>query len=184
MIHEVISWSDAKAKGLRFFFDGTLCKQGHVSPRYVSSRGCKECSFVSAERWKRDNRNKCNAYSKKRRKEHPEKCRAADQRWQQENHHKTAFYARRRRFIKRNNGGSHTLDELADILKMQKGRCAYFWRCGVKFKKGQGEVDHIIPISRGGTDDRRNIQILCYSCNRQKWATDQIEFMQSHGRLL
>ena len=30
------------------------------------------------------------------------------------------------------------------------------------------EVDHIIPVSRGGTSDRENLQALCRSCNRRK----------------
>jgi hypothetical protein len=32
------------------------------------------------------------------------------------------------------------------------------------------EVDHIVPISQGGTADLDNLQILCVSCNRRKRA--------------
>lgn len=81
--------------------------------------------------------------------------------------------------------GSHTVEEIQEIFKSQNKKCAYFWMCGQKFKLfSEGEVDHIIPISKGGTDDRRNLQILCYSCNRKKCATDQIDFMRAKGRLL
>lgn len=31
-----------------------------------------------------------------------------------------------------------------------------------------GEVDHIIPRSRGGQNDPRNLMLLCRQCNRQK----------------
>ena len=39
-------------------------------------------------------------------------------------------------------------------------------RCG---KRGK-HVDHIIPISAGGTHDERNLQTLCHSCHAKKTA--------------
>ena len=30
------------------------------------------------------------------------------------------------------------------------------------------EVDHVIPISRGGTDDISNLKTACFKCNRGK----------------
>jgi len=48
------------------------------------------------------------------------------------------------------------------IIQNGSGRCAY---CGSTEKL---EIDHIIPLARGGTNDSDNLQVLCRSCNRRK----------------
>lgn len=73
---------------------------------------------------------------------------------------------RRHRIRKYNNGGSHTLGDW-DNLKAQ-----YNWTCP-SCKKREPEIklseDHIIPVSKGGSDNIENIQPLCHSCNCKKW---------------
>jgi 5-methylcytosine-specific restriction endonuclease McrA len=41
-----------------------------------------------------------------------------------------------------------------------------------------------MPLARGGTNHRRNIQILCPSCNLRKGWKHPIDFAQEMGRLL
>ena len=41
-------------------------------------------------------------------------------------------------------------------------------RMGVFFKNKRFEIDHIIPVSRGGKDELENLRLSCIRCNRSK----------------
>lgn len=49
-----------------------------------------------------------------------------------------------------------------EVWRRDQGRCI---ECG---SKEFLEFDHIIPISKGGSNTTRNIQLLCQTCNRKK----------------
>ncbi len=51
----------------------------------------------------------------------------------------------------------------AEVLLRDGARCR---RCRTAANL---EVDHIIPISKGGTTEESNLQTLCRRCNRRKW---------------
>ena len=34
------------------------------------------------------------------------------------------------------------------------------------------EVDHIVPVAQGGTDDLTNLEAICTSCHREKTARE------------
>ena len=48
------------------------------------------------------------------------------------------------------------------VWRRDEGKCVY---CGCRENL---EFDHIIPVSKGGSNTERNIQILCEECNRKK----------------
>ena len=48
------------------------------------------------------------------------------------------------------------------LIKEHGGKCAI---CGAKMNL---EIDHIIPVSKGGRENESNMQVLCRSCNSRK----------------
>lgn len=51
-----------------------------------------------------------------------------------------------------------------EVWRRDKGRCV---DCGGRERL---EFDHIIPVSRGGSNTARNIELRCVVCNRRKGA--------------
>jgi 5-methylcytosine-specific restriction endonuclease McrA len=110
-----------------------------------------------------------------------EKIKADKIRWREENRDAHRAQRRNRKARKRANGGSHTAADVAEILLMQGRKCAY---CRARLKGKAYHVDHIIPLAKGGRNDRRNLQILCIQCNLSKSALDPLDFMRLKGKLL
>ena len=50
------------------------------------------------------------------------------------------------------------------VWRRDEGKCV---ECGSQEKL---EYDHIIPVSKGGSNTARNVQLLCEKCNREKAA--------------
>jgi hypothetical protein len=58
MENQIIRLDQAKALGLKFYFTGTPCKNGHVAPRYASTRQCSECIKQHSKKWDSENRSR------------------------------------------------------------------------------------------------------------------------------
>ena len=70
---------------------------------------------------------------------------------------------------------------LPQLHKDQKSKCMY---CGTRIRAGDGEVDHKKPFSRNGSDQYRNLQLLCGQCNRRKGALTDAQFKQRFKAIL
>lgn len=55
-------------------------------------------------------------------------------------------------------------EDIQRIAFSQKNRCAY---CQCRLVKNR-HIDHIIPVSKGGSNWPRNLQLLCAPCNQSK----------------
>lgn len=160
----------------------------------VSSR-CMECAKAATREWERNNQERKNANSKqwaaankdKRRetarkyqsKVGREEMAAKLRKWRQENPEANRAALARRRARKKNAGGDYTADDVFALARLQRNRCA----CCMKSLSTGFHVDHVVPLSKGGRNDRTNLQLLCPPCNLSKNARDPVEFMQSRGFL-
>jgi 5-methylcytosine-specific restriction endonuclease McrA len=104
-------------------------------------------------------------YVKKWNKANPEKVKKSRQKYRKKNIERYREWNRSHRVLKMNCKGTHTFGEW-ELLKKQYG-----YSC-VRCKKCEPEIklteDHIIPLSKGGSDYIENIQPLCGSCNSKK----------------
>ena len=110
---------------------------------------------------------------------------ASAKRWAQANPDKAREYyrlnARNRRAQKKNSGGRHTVADLAEIFAGQRGLCVY---CRADLTKTEKHVDHIVPLAKGGSNGRENLQYLCRPCNQAKSAKHPNDFARERGLLL
>ena len=127
-----------------------------------------------------ENRDEILATAKAYRAANKEACRARVKDWFQRNPNKARLYNATRRGLLRSAEGTFTTEDLAEIRKRQRDRCAY---CRAKLE-GAGHLDHITAVSKGGSNWPRNLQWLCATCNVSKHDKDAIDFAQTRGLLL
>ena len=198
MADKIITCAEARAQGLSHYFTGKPCKRGHIAKRAVVRRGCVECTKITNtasyhrphvkkrhKAYREANKERLNEQIANWQAANREKRREDNRRWYYRDiqHARTVHLEKvhRRRAIKNAAEGSHTKEQLADLLKRQNHRCAY---CEADLRKVTKHADHIVAIINGGSDDISNIQYLCAPCNWSKGAKDPLDFAQELGLLL
>lgn len=84
--------------------------------------------------------------------------------WRSENKEKTKMYSENRRaLILGVEGNGITVEEWETIKNEAGNRCSY---CRQKSDKLQ--MDHVVPVSKGGSHNAENITPACPSCNQSK----------------
>lgn len=73
--------------------------------------------------------------------------------------------------------GKHTADDLRLLYELQEERCAY---CGITLH-GEYHVDHMMPVSRGGSNWPDNLAVSCEECNLSKGAKTLDEWTAMRG---
>jgi 5-methylcytosine-specific restriction endonuclease McrA len=71
----IITRAEAKSRGLKRWFSGDPCKQGHVAERSTATGVCVECRLASVKAWGEANPDKVSAYKKKHHEANKDKIR-------------------------------------------------------------------------------------------------------------
>jgi 5-methylcytosine-specific restriction endonuclease McrA len=92
--------------------------------------------------------------------------------WRRANRDRRTQYANRRRALKSVGGKTHSIDEWKALIKRRDGRCFYCGRRDLPLTR-----DHMIPLTRGGSDAIENIVPACRPCNSAKGTKTTDEFL-------
>lgn len=163
----------------------TKCGQEKGKEEFTKDRGrkdglnpwCRGCTRANNRRVYAQKREHYQEKHKEYNAAHPEKIQAANRRYYERNkdevnakaiafdkaHPELARERWRRRYVREANAeGSHAVEEWEEVLAAADDKCLV---CGTDENITK---DHIVPLSRGGTDYIENIQPLCHSCNASK----------------
>lgn len=180
----------AKAAGLKHYFTGKPCKRGgHIDKRFVSSFMCMTCGREKASAAFRsltsDKREARREYERQRwqdpkaREQSRGYARQAAERIKKSIRNRAWKKANRASCTDRQNERNAKLYtvfieevSLEFLFERDHGRCQL---CGYKLSMETKRPDprtptrdHIIPLSKGGTHERTNMQLACDVCNVRK----------------
>jgi 5-methylcytosine-specific restriction endonuclease McrA len=124
--------------------------------------------YQQTEKWKRL-REPSRVRARERYWEHPDAQRAKDKAWRDANPDKVRSYWSRsdavRRMAVQDMEAEHV--SRAYIITRDGSRCHI---CGKKCRSSEIHLDHLVPISRGGTHTAANLRVACAHCNLSRGA--------------
>ena len=179
---KAISRKAAVEKGLNRYYTGVPCPKGHVCIRIVRNYACYVCEREKVRRqqlkkpelWRKNarawgvaNRERKQANVRRWKEANPERYKEIQKRaarkWGQTHRDTARAISQRRRSRKINATGTHGRHDIQYLKDTQKS-CL----CGDSFAKVKSTIDHVVPLSRGGSNWLSNLQLLCQPCNDSK----------------
>lgn len=112
----------------------------------------KKRFIQKAKQWRTDNKKQTLLSQQK-----------STKKWKSRNKDAVLVSNANRRALKKSAQGSYTKEQWQDLKRKYK------YRCAICKKKKPLTQDHIIPLSKGGSNFISNIQPLCKSCNCAKY---------------
>lgn len=112
----------------------------------------------------------------------PERAKAAQKAWREANAIARRSAAAVRRARQSGSPDRYTKADIEFLLNLQRSKCAHSW-CRSPLRK-KYHIDHIKPLAIGGSNGRKNLQLLCAPCNLRKGPKHPVDFAQQNGALL
>lgn len=193
----IMTRSEARAAGLLYYDEGLRpCPKGHFPiKKLVSNGACLACQREHATGYRKTRPDACKKAKLTYKAKHPERVlqqaretywrtkeafSERHRRWLQKNPERSRGYEAKRRALKAGGNGQYTPEDVARLLELQNGRCIY---CSRTIRR-KFHVDHIVALSKGGSNSASNIQLLCPPCNHRKFTRSHLDFARSRGLLL
>jgi len=161
----------------------TKCKQCLKIQKAASYQRTKDHVLAHMQEYRQQNLAERQAYDRchyqetkfTTRKEYLEKNRERERARDRKRQQKPERIAWRRPYNRMQNHKRRALGEITvktwnSILKSYKHKCVY---CG---SKENLELEHLLPVSKGGTNARKNLAPACSTCNRKKGNKTVYEF--------
>lgn len=175
-------------------------KRGAERKRIARQKDPEKCRAANLK-WREKHREEAREKAKKWREDHPEAERQSKSNYYYKNwgklkeqraHNSDLLRERSRQYdkqhpdkmrarVKRRRArrlgaiGSHTVEQFYQLCSRLDWCCSY---CNSKLDNRTVTEDHIIPLSKGGSDDIENIAPACRYCNTQKGARTYEEYME------
>lgn len=118
--------------------------------------------YITQVLWRENNRTRFNELQRDSYYRNHEQRKESHRDWMKSNPGKNREYKANRRARKLGAGGTYTANQFKDLCEKYHNVCLC---CG---NSGKLVADHVVPLSKGGSNSIENIQPLCFSCNSKK----------------
>jgi hypothetical protein len=165
------------------------CGKLRTSKKYKLCDSCREHSreyyhknrerqLVQMKEWRARNHNHLQLQRHEHHIANRERLCALSREWAKNNPIKRRLNEHNRRARVKGNGGTFTFKELNEQFERQEGFCNYCGGLLYASFDNDVHIDHMTPISRGGSNDISNIVLSCAPCNLKKGSKTAEEFLQ------